>query len=70
MTPLRSVSLQVEEEYEDILQNIESLIIKAYHELPELTDCDVVDAVQLLTRQHVAEQTRRFPPGAHICEHG
>ncbi len=57
-----------EEEYEDVLQNIEAAIIAVYRALPELTDYDVADAVQLLTRQYVAEETKRFPPYANISE--
>ncbi|MCG3155506.1 MAG: hypothetical protein DKINENOH_02112 [bacterium] len=60
--------MRFEEEYQDILQNIEATTIEVYRELPELMDYDVADAVQLLAGQYVAEETKRFPPYANISE--
>ncbi len=60
--------MRFEEEYEDVLQNIEAAIIAVYRKLPELSDYDVADAMQLLARQYVAEETKRFPPYANISE--
>jgi len=60
--------MRFEEEYEDVLQNIEAAIIAVYRELPQVSDYDVADAVPLLRRQYVAEETQRFPPCANISE--
>lgn len=48
-----------EEQYEDVLQNIEFGIIQAYREDPELTDWDALSAVKALLREHQAESRGR-----------
>jgi len=48
-----------EERYEDVLQNIEFGIIRAYREDPELTDWDALSAVEALLREYQAESRGR-----------
>lgn len=60
--------MRFEEEYEDVLQNLEAAIIGVYREEPGLTDYEVADAVQALTRQYVAEATKRYPPYSNLSE--
>lgn len=60
--------MRLEEEYRDVLQNIEFAIVSVYRDHPELTDYDVADAIQILTRQYVAEATKRYPPFSNLSE--
>lgn len=60
--------MKLEEEYRDVLQNIEFAIVSVYHDHPELTDYDVADAIQILARQYVAEATKRYPPYSNLSE--
>jgi hypothetical protein len=48
-----------EEQYEDVLQNIEFAIVSLYREHPEMTDWSVEEALDGLTRAYVAEQRGR-----------
>lgn len=45
----------VEEEYLDVLQNIEYAIISVYREYPDLLDCDVDKALNALWMEYRAE---------------
>lgn len=60
--------MRFEEEYKDVLQNIEFAIVDVYRDHPELTDYDVADAIQALTRQYLAEATKRYPPYTNLSE--
>lgn len=60
--------MRIEEEYQDVLQNIEFAIVSVYRNHPELTDYDIADAIQALTRQYVAEATKRYPPYSNLSE--
>ena len=51
----------VEEEYEDVLQNIESAVISIYRKDPELLDWEVDSAYQQLIRRYQAEWRGREP---------
>lgn len=62
--------MRFEEEYEDVLQNIEAAIIGVFRQEPDLTDYDVADAIQALTRLYVLEATKRFPPYVNLSERG
>jgi hypothetical protein len=48
-----------EEQYEDVLQNIEFGIISVYREHPEMTDWQALDAIQALIRTYQAEARGR-----------
>ena len=50
-----TVRQPIEEEYLDVFQNIEASIVAVYHEIPELTDWDVENALDALIRQYQAE---------------
>jgi hypothetical protein len=51
--------MRVEEEYADILQNIESAIVAVYESNPDLTDRDVVAAIESLQRDYEKEKRKR-----------
>ena len=53
--------MRVEEEYMDVLQNIEFGIVSTYHEHPELLDYDVVRALEAVVDSYKAEQIGRAP---------
>jgi hypothetical protein len=44
-----------EEKYFDVLQNIEFAIVTTYHQDPEITDHDVLSAVNALIREYQAK---------------
>ena len=48
-----------EEEYLDVLQNIEAAIVSVYREQSELTDYDADQALGALLREYQAQQHRR-----------
>jgi len=50
-----------EEEYLDILQNIEFGIVSVYQQYPDLTDLNVVFALESLIEQYTAEKIGRVP---------
>lgn len=50
-----------EEQYEDVLQNIESQIIAVYREDKTLTDYDVDRALELLAKNYVNESRGKEP---------
>lgn len=47
--------MAIEEEYEDVLQNIESGIIQIYKENPDLIDAEVATVLEALVRIYGAE---------------
>ena len=53
--------MRFEEEYEDVLQNIESGIVNVYHANDALTDYEVTTAVEALIRDYTAEARGRPP---------
>jgi hypothetical protein len=54
--------MKVEDEYLDLLQNIEFSIIRVYRADGSLLDLDARDAVAALVRHYRAEQEHRNPP--------
>ena len=50
-----------EEEYEDVLQNIEASIISVYHEHPEMTDYAVMHSLEAIINHYVSEKIGRQP---------
>jgi len=53
--------MNIEEEYEDVLQNIEFAIMGVYREYPELVDSEVEKAVNALILAYQAEMKQRTP---------
>ena len=50
-----------EEDYEDVLQNMEAMIVKVYRQNPEMTDWDALSAVEAVLRGYNAEKKGRQP---------
>ncbi len=60
--------MRVEEEYADVLQNIESAIVAVFDADPKVADRDVLAAVDALTRSYMRDKAGRGteapgPPG-------
>jgi hypothetical protein len=51
--------MKVEEQFEDVLQNIEAGIVSVYHARPELADWDVEVALEALIQVYQAEVHQR-----------
>ena len=60
--------MKVEDEYLDVLQNIEFGIINVYQKDSSLLDYDVLDALEALTRYYRAEEGHRSPPSLRLSE--
>lgn len=67
--------MSVEDQYSDVLQNIESAIVTVYEENPRLLDCDVTDALDALIRGYgleeqgrVAQEPRLSAPSRRIYD--
>ncbi len=58
--------MKVEDEYFDILQNIESAIIQEYRKDENLMDADVLKAVKALTFHYHAEKRQHSPTTDHL----
>jgi len=56
--------VNVEEQYFDVLQNIEAAIVKAYEDDPKLLDLDVMDALDALIRDYSREAQSAASPAA------
>jgi hypothetical protein len=57
-----TTSQKFEEEYLDVLQNIEFGIVRVYQQQPEMTDWDALDAIEALIRSYTAEVRGRPRP--------
>ncbi|MEZ4658600.1 MAG: hypothetical protein R2911_13600 [Caldilineaceae bacterium] len=53
--------MNFEEEYQDVLQNIEFAIISVYREQPEMVDYDAEKALNGLIELYTAEERGRAP---------
>lgn len=53
--------MRVEEQYEDVLQNIEFVIVSTYRAHPELSDYGVMSALEALLDVWAAEKVGRKP---------
>ncbi|MBP7686665.1 MAG: hypothetical protein KA765_02120 [Thermoflexales bacterium] len=51
--------MKVEEQFEDVLQNIESGVVSVYHAHPELVDWDVEAAYEALIQYYQAEARQK-----------
>ena len=58
----------VEEDYLDVLQNIEFAIVQVAHADKTLIDVDVLDAVDALVRHYGAEENGRRTPDHRLAE--
>ena len=61
---------KVEEEYLDVLQNIEFAIVTVYHQYPDITDFEVDNAVNALIREYRAQERGRTVTSSKIGLHG
>jgi len=55
--------MAVEEEYQDVLQNIEFAIVSTYHDHPEMMDAHVIRALEAVIGNYRAEMAGRMPEG-------
>lgn len=62
--------MSIEEEYEDILHNIEYEIVSVYHSNMSLLDYDVEEALEALILEYKAELRGRTARDARIGERG
>jgi hypothetical protein len=53
--------VKIEEQYFDVLQNIETAIVAAYDDNPRLLDLDVMDALDVLIRSYTLEERGGSP---------
>jgi hypothetical protein len=53
--------MRVEEQYLDVLQNIELAIVTTYREHPEMTDYEVMHVLEVLLDRYKAETLGRSP---------
>ena len=51
--------MRVEEEYPDVLQNIEMAVMAAFRDEPALIDLHVLDAIEALIRRYTCEEQGR-----------
>ena len=58
--------MAVEDEYTDVLQNIEFSIVAVYKDEPNLLDLDVIEALEALIRGYALEEQGRGWPRAHV----
>ena len=61
-------SMRVEDQYSDVLQNIESAIVAVYEDQPALLDIDVLDAIDALIRRYSREQEGRGAPNVKLSD--
>ncbi len=55
--------MAVEDEYMDVLQNIEFAIVSTYHNHPEMVDAHVIRALEAVIGSYRAEMAGRTPEG-------
>lgn len=60
--------MKVEEQYQDVLQNLEYVIVAMYHDYPELSDSQVARTLDGLTDAFIAEKIRRPPRNFNLSE--
>jgi hypothetical protein len=60
------VGMKVEEQYLEVLQNIEFGIMQVFRADPSMLDLDAKDAVAALMRHYRAEEERRTPPDTRL----
>lgn len=60
--------MQIEDQFLDVLQNIESAIVSVYHAHPELADWDVEAALESLTQAYHAEARHKSAEPRQLTE--
>jgi hypothetical protein len=60
--------MRVEDEFTDVLQNIEFAIVTEFRRDKSILDMNVMDAVNALARWYEAEEQKRNPPQPHLTE--
>ena len=60
--------MRVEDEYFDVLQNLEWAIVNEFRGDPSILDLDARDAVHALVRHYEAESESRSAPGARLSD--
>jgi hypothetical protein len=60
--------MQVEDQYSDVLQNIEFAIVAVFREHPAMTDYDVMRTLETLIDSYKAEKTGRPPRELNLSE--
>jgi hypothetical protein len=60
--------MRVEDEFTDVLQNIEFAIVSVFRQDKSVLDMNVLDAVNALTRGYEAEEEGRNPPKAPLSD--
>ncbi len=60
--------MKFEEKYEDVLQNIESGIMRVYRKNLNLTDYDVMEALEALRRHYIREARKQEPATFNLAE--
>jgi hypothetical protein len=58
---IREGNMKFEEEYQDVLQNIESCIISVYRENSGMTDHTVIRSLESVIEHYIAEKRERPP---------
>lgn len=59
---------KLEEDYEDVLQNLEFALVSVYREDNEMTDWQALNAINGLIRTYTAETRKRTPPNLSLNE--
>ena len=62
------MTVPFEQQYEDVLQNIEFAIVGAYRENPDITDWSVEAALDALIRAYQAEASGHSVPAPRLSE--
>lgn len=57
----------ITETHQDVLQNIEFAIVRAYEQDPSLLDLDVIDLLDAAIRRYAAEAQGRVPPAPRLA---
>ena len=60
--------MRVEDEYFDVLQNLEWAIVNEFRRDPSILDLDARDAAHALVRHYEAESESRSAPGARLSD--
>ncbi len=60
--------MRVEEQYFDVLQNIEGAIVEVYKDQPRLLDIDVIDSFDVLIRRYSREKEGRGAPAVKLSD--
>jgi hypothetical protein len=60
--------MKVEDEFQDVLQNIEFAIVSEFRRDRSVLDMNVLDAVNALARWYEAEDLEREPQQAHLTD--